>query len=520
MTGISLISLFNEFPFRIQQGKPDNTIIRRIIADSRKVEPGDLFVATKGGNFDAHRFIPQALERGAVAVVGMEPGIKLQVPYIQVENSRQGLAYLAASKYDHPARKLTVVGVTGTDGKTTTCNILYEILVAAGFKTGMITTVNAVIGGDVFDTGFHVTTPDALEVQAYLAKMVDSGLTHVILETTSHGWAQYRVDACEIDVGIVTNITHEHLDEHGSYSKYRAAKARMLETLEVTRDKPWGNPRLAVLNADDTSFDYLKSATPTSWISYGKTPQAQVIPRNIELTPSGLQFIAVGPDWELPVQSKLVGEFNVYNILAALTGAIHGLDVPLEAAALGVTAMDGIPGRMEPIDLGQSFTALVDFAHTPNALKNAIRTAKMMTDGQVITVFGSAGLRDREKRRMMAEVSVEMADLSVITAEDPRTESLDAILSEMGLGAKKAGGVKDETYWTVADRGEAIRFSLRLANPGDVVVVCGKGHEQSMCFGDVEYPWDDRIALTAALAEFLGKEGPQMPVLPTSPKRI
>jgi UDP-N-acetylmuramoyl-L-alanyl-D-glutamate--2,6-diaminopimelate ligase len=212
----------------------------------------------------------------------------------------------------------------------------------------------------------------------------------------------------------------------------------------------------------------------------------------------------------------LVGAFNVSNCLAALTATVYGLGIKPEVAALGIASLEGIPGRMERIDLGQPFTAIVDFAHTPNALKSALEAARTMTKGRVITVFGSAGLRDKEKRRMMAETSAELADLTVLTAEDPRTESLEGILEEMAAGARSRNGREGETFWRVADRGEAIRFALQLARPGDVVLSCGKGHEQSMCFGQTEYLWDDRTAMRAALAESLGTEGPPMPYLPSS----
>jgi UDP-N-acetylmuramoyl-L-alanyl-D-glutamate--2,6-diaminopimelate ligase len=512
----TLKEIFADIPVKVLAGEPDGTEVGRVVADSREVKPGDLFVATRGEHFDAHRFIPQAVAQGAAAVVGMDPGLVLAVPYIRVENSRQALAHLAAAIHDFPARKLTVIGVTGTDGKTTTCNLLYQILLAAGLKSGMITTVNAVIGDQVLDTGFHVTTPDAVDMQAYLEQMVGAGLTHAILETTSHGWAQYRVDGCEIDIGVVTNITHEHLDEHGSYKNYRAAKARLFESLGETRLKPQGNPRLAVLNADDVSFEYLKSKIATQWVSYGIEKPAGVTGLDIVHEPGGMRFRAVGADWEATLFSHLAGSYNVSNILAAATAAVVGLGIDPGMVEAGVRNLGGIPGRMERIDMGQNFSAFVDFAHTPNALKNALASAREMTQGRVIAVFGSAGLRDREKRRMMAEISAKMADLTVLTAEDPRTESLEGILAEMASGAARAGGVEGETFWRVPDRGDAIRFGLRLAQAGDLVLACGKGHEQSMCFGQTEVPWDDRTAMRAALAEYLGVNGPQMPNLPTN----
>jgi UDP-N-acetylmuramoyl-L-alanyl-D-glutamate--2,6-diaminopimelate ligase len=421
-----------------------------------------------------------------------------------------------------------VIGVTGTDGKTTTTNLIYQILLTAGIKAGMISTVNAVIGDEVLDTGFHVTTPDAHDVQRYLARMVEAGLTHVVLETTSHGWAQYRVDACEFDIGVVTNITHEHMDEHGSYENYRAAKARLFSSLEITSEKPQGNPRLSVINRDDLkSFDFLNDFIKVKKLNYGLSEGADVRAVDIHYSPSGIHFTAKSRDFSVSISSKLVGAFNISNCLAAWTATVYGLKLKPDVAAQGIASLEGIPGRMERIDLGQNFTAIVDFAHTPNALKVALEAAREMLSrsgrklpsatgrSRLIAVFGSAGLRDREKRRMMAEVSAELADLTVLTAEDPRSESLDGILEEMAAGARSRGGREGESFWRVPDRGEAIRFALRLAREGDIVMSCGKGHEQSMCFGKREHLWDDRTAMRAALSELLGIEGPAMPYLPT-----
>jgi UDP-N-acetylmuramoyl-L-alanyl-D-glutamate--2,6-diaminopimelate ligase len=519
----TLSHLFEEFPLPYSAVRFSDVPVNGIAIDSRKVAPGDLFVAMGGGTADGHRYIPSAIEKGAVAIIGEQEYPMGQIanpPYIRVANARQSLAYLAAAFYGFPARKLTMIGVTGTDGKTTTSNLLHQILLAAGIKAGMISTVNAVIGDEVLDTGFHVTTPDAPDVQRYLVKMADAGLTHVVLETTSHGWAQFRVDACEFDVAVVTNITHEHLDYHGSYENYRAAKARLFESLALTKTKPQGNPRLGILNRDDQSYEYLAKITPTSFKSYGLHPGADVQAVDIRYDPSGIRFTAKADDWRVPVTSKLVGGYNVSNCLAALSAAVIGLGIAPEAAAQGIFNLEGVPGRMERIDLGQNFSAIVDFAHTPNALKVAIEAAREMLPAakqkkRIIAIFGSAGLRDKEKRRMMAEVSAELADLTVLTAEDPRTESLDAILAEMANGAISKGGVEGQTFWRVPDRGEAIRFALKLAQPGDMVLACGKGHEQSMCFDTTEYLWDDRTAMRAALSELLGMAGPQMPYLPT-----
>jgi len=319
------------------------------------------------------------------------------------------------------------------------------------------------------------------------------------------------VGACEFDIGVVTNIQHEHLDYHGSFDAYRAAKARLFTHLAKTVSKASGNPRLAVLNHDDASFPYLQEVIAREnegmgegafvrTVSYGLTPQADVFATEPESTTWGLRFEAAGPEFRLPVESSLVGRYNVANILAALTATITGLGISPEAARYGIKNLAGIPGRMERLDLGTEFLTVV---------------ARRATGGRVIAIFGSAGLRDRAKRRLMAEIGAELADLIVLTAEDPRTESLDSILAEMAAGATARGSVEGRTFWRVPDRGEAIRLGISLAQPGDMVLALGKGHEQSMCFGATEYPWDDRLAMRAAVAEYLGVSGPEMPYLPT-----
>ncbi len=489
-----------------------------IAIDSRQVKPGDLFVALIGGNADGHGYISAAVANGAAAVIGSKPAgeVDSTVAYIQVEDTRNALAHLSAALNGFPARSMTVIGVTGTDGKTTTCNLIYQILLAAGLKAGIISTVNAVIGGRVIDTGFHVTTPEAPEVQAYLRQMKEAGVTHVVLEATSHGLAQHRATACEFDIGVVTNITHEHLDYHGSYEGYREAKAMLFRHLESTVEKACSNPRLAVLNRDDRSFEFLDGLVKGRKATYSLKRGADVSAEGIRYDPSGLHFTAVLPSGDrVLVDSELVGAYNLANILAALTAAMVGLGIAPQAARAGILATRSIPGRMEQIEMGQDFLAIVDFAHTPNALKVALETARQMTSGRVIAAFGSAGLRDREKRRLMAEVSARLADVTILTAEDPRTESLDDILAEMAGAASAQGGVEGETFFRVPDRGEAIRLGVRLARPGDLVIACGKGHEQSMCFGETEYHWDDRTAMRAALAERLGLDGYSMPYLPT-----
>ncbi|MFN2121441.1 MAG: UDP-N-acetylmuramoyl-L-alanyl-D-glutamate--2,6-diaminopimelate ligase [Anaerolineales bacterium] len=520
---VELRRVLDDMPVPYECDFPLTTQISGVAIDSRAVKSGDLFVALRGGSADGHDFAAGAIARGAVAVAGDRPLPGLGVPYIRFRDSREALSWIAAGFYGRPGRQLTVIGVTGTDGKTTTTNLIHQILLSAGLKAGMISSVNAIIGDRAMDTGFHVTTPDAQDLQRYMAQMVEAGCSHAILETTSHGWAQHRADACEFDIGVVTNITHEHLDEHGSFENYRAAKARLFESLERTHAKEPLRKRLAVLNRDDASFTFLKGHARTELVSYGLDPAADVHAEQVAAGEAGLKFVVVDGPLRIAIDTPLLGQYNVSNCLAAFAVATRGLGIDPEVAARGIRSLDAVSGRMERIRMGQPFEALVDFAHTPNALRVALQAARQLLPsdrpGRVIVVFGSAGLRDREKRRLMAETAAELADLTVLTAEDPRTESLDAILAEMAAGAAARGAREGETFWRIADRGEAIAFALNLAREGDVVMACGKGHEQSMCFGRVEYPWDDRVALRSALAEQLGVVGPAMPYLPTQDKQ-
>lgn len=501
--------------------------ITGITFDSRNVQPGNIFVALKGENTDGHRYITQAIQLGASAVVGSEPQKTLSVPYIRVQDSRQALATLSAAFYDFPARKLTVIGVTGTDGKTTTVNLIFQILRATGIHAGMISTVNAVIGDEVLDTGFHVTTPEANFIQQYLAKMVVVGITHVVLEATSHGLAQHRVTDCEFDIGVVTNITHEHLDYHGNYDAYLSAKAKLIANLALSSPKMNEINRLAVLNRDDDSYNFLSNSvqSPVQQVSYGLVPGADILADEIISNADGVSFIVRGERFHDQFTTNLVGNYNVLNCLAAIATTVHGLEIDIGTVKTGISALSKLPGRMEFINLGQDFIAIVDFAHTPNALKRALLSAReLLLDDiekkqpghqRVIAIFGSAGLRDRAKRQMMAEISGEIADITVLTAEDPRTESLEDILTEMKSGVEAKGGIEGQTYFIVPDRGEAIRLGISIAHPGDIVLALGKGHEQTMCFGETEYPWDDRVAMRAAISEHLGIPGTEMPFLPT-----
>lgn len=360
--------------------------------------------------------------------------------------------------FGFPSRKLTVVGVTGTDGKTTTTTLIYEILKNAGVKSSMITSVHAVIAGRAYDTGFHVTTPSAWWVQKYLAEAVDHGDTHMVLEVTSHALAQYRVFGVRFAVGVITNVTHEHLDWHRTFREYLHTKLKLLKQAEIP-----------VVNRDEAalyvpSLPYLQHKP---YITYGIRRDSMVNPKSY------------------PFRTKLPGEFNKYNVLAALSAA-DALGIPRKTATAAVRAFSGVVGRMEVIQ-EKPFGVIVDFAHTPNALHKALATARKLTKKRLIHVFGSAGLRDRSKRPLMGKASAKYCDLIVLTEEDYRTESVERIMDAIQKGIPASKNVVRFPL-----RADALAFAVKEARAGDLIIATGKGHEKSLCRGKTEYPWSDQ----------------------------
>ena len=487
-----LLATLPNFTTALSPTAAEGLQITGVTDDSRQVQAGNAFVAYRGIGADGHHYIPDAIKRGAAVIVcerDWNAGAILATPIVRVRDGREAFAWLCAAWHDFPSRRMSMIGVTGTDGKTTTSNLIFKILKAAGLSAGMISTVNAVIGTQELDTGLHTTTPDADEFQGYLAQMRDAGMTHGVLEITSHGLAQHRVDGTAFSIATITNITQDHLDLHGTHEAYRTAKGKLF-TLA----------RKHVLNADDPfSFNYLWQMPAEARVIYTRQPAMApranqtsdnwIVATHVEHQPAAMQLQVVTPAGELDIATSLIGDFNVSNILAAI-GTATLLDIPAQHIQAGIAALQGIPGRMERIDGGQDYLAVVDFAHTPNSLDNCLRTLKQITPGKLIVVFGCAGERDAQKRPLMGRIAAEQADVVVLTAEDPRRESLDAIMDEVEAGAR---AIQSETKITrVADRGDAIRLACSLARAGDTVAVCGKGHEQSMCFGTTEVPWDDR----------------------------
>ena len=405
-------------------------------------------------------------------------------------------ALAGAAIFLFPSLKLKVIGVTGTDGKTTTVHLIYHILSETGEKVSMISTVQAKIRQKNIDTGFHVTTPDPIKVQQLLRKMLNAKSEYAILEATSHGLAQERVAFVKFFASAITNITHEHLDYHKTYEHYLNSKAKILNGV-----------KLRVLNVDDKSFDKLKLRGGGQLVSYGIKNKADFKARDIEQSIEGLTFEIHFTDKreakKIKIKSSILGEYNVYNILAAFALTFN-LGVEPEAIASSIATFRGIEGRMQYINIGQDFDTVVDFAHTPEGLRSALKTLKTVKKGRLISVFGCAGERDVGKRRLMGEIAAELSDLSIFTAEDPRSEGVNKIIDEIEAGALKESGVPEVTFWKVPDRKEAIyKAIVEFAKKDDTVAIFGKGHEKSMNIGGVEYPWSDENVAREALKERL-----------------
>jgi len=394
------------------------------------------------------------------------------------------VAIVAVVFYRFPGETMTVIGVTGTSGKTTTAHLIYEILKSAGEKVSIISSVNAIINGKIYDTGFHVTTPNAIKLQKFMRTAANGGCKYFIIEITSHAIDQQRIWGSSIDVAVVTNVTHEHLDYHKTFDRYRTTKAKILSLA-----------KFCVLNKDDAAFNFLKKKVKGQLWSFSTDQQADITPSTIS------------------AQTILLGKFNLSNSLAAVAVA-KILKIEDQIIVKTISNFIGVPGRMEEINSPNNKRILIDFAHKPDALLAALEAAREVTKKNLIAVFGSAGLRDKQKRPMMGEIAAKCADYIVLTAEDPRTEDVRKIIDEIAQGclkgqAKEADKVNLEPkilnngkkyFWRIPDRQEAINFAIRkLAKNGDLVIICGKGHEKSMCWGNIEFPWDEFKAVEKAL---------------------
>jgi len=480
--------------------------ISAVCHDSRRVGPGALFVAVPGFRVDGHDYIREALAGGAVGVVvqadrrakwqaAVEEG---RLAAIVVPDSRRALATLAAAFHDHPGRRLRVIGVTGTDGKTTTIHLISALLEAAGHRTGLLSTVHCKVGDRLSSNRYRFTTPEAPQVQALLAEMADAGVDYAILESSSHGLALHRLDGCEYDVAVMTNVTADHLDFHRSREEYLAAKGRLFAMLDQAADK--GVDKVAVLNADEPAAAHFAGLTQARIVTYGVQKAADLQATDIAPTEWGSRFRLRAEGNELEVAVGLPGLFNVHNSLAAAAVALsQGMSLAVVKDALG--SFPGVPGRLERIDEGQPFTVVVDFAHAPGALRRVLAFLRERCQGQLIVVFGCIGEREKPRRLGMGLAAGELADFAVLTNDNPFQEDTQAILAEIAQGVEKAGRHEGHHFVRIPERREAIAHALAMAVEGDIVLLAGKGHEQSITIGDTVIPWDERRVAGELLRE-------------------
>lgn len=472
--------------------------VQAIAYDSRKVNEGSLFVAIPGFHRDGADFASAAVRAGAVAVVVERP-LALEVPVALVDDARAALADLAAELFDHPTARLRVVGVTGTDGKTTTVHLVSDVLEAAGERTGFATTVDFKVADQVWENETRQSTQEAVEVQELCAELLVSGGTWLVLEATSHALALRKLRRVDVDIAVFTNLTPEHLDFHGTLQAYLEAKGLLFEALGRGADK--GVAKAAVLNADDPHWRYLADrAAGARVLTYGIDALADIQASVVAEDASGsrVKVSALGESMDLRL--PLVGRFNVQNALAAI-GAGLAAGVSLDRCRDALQAARPVRGRMERIDVGQPFRVVVDYAHTPESLEKVLALLRPLTPGRLIAVFGSAGERDRAKRPHLAAVAARYADHFVITQEDPRLEDPAQILAEIEAGAVEAGKRRGEDYRVIADRAEAIRAAIATAGAGDTVLLAGKGHEGSIIVGEEKRPWDEAATAREALRE-------------------
>lgn len=456
--------------------------------DSRKVKPGDTFVAIPGAKFDGADFIPQAIANGAKVIVAerkveVPAGIKLEI----VPSARQALAYLSAKYYDFPSRKLKLIGVTGTNGKTTITYLVQAILKEAGYRVEVIGTINS-----------PLTTPESADLQAELARMVEEGVSHCVMEVSSHALAQDRVYACDFDIAIFTNLTRDHLDYHGTMENYLAAKRKLFEMLS--------EDGVAIVNVDDPASKSIIEAVKGEVVPYG-LKQAKHELRStkyseFDVRTSGVVILEkemILKINSMEIRSPLVGMHNVYNILAAFQcGLVLGL--PLAVIKRGIESVKVVPGRQEEIDCGQPFRVIVDFAHSPDSLQKLLETYRSLVKGKIILVFGCPGERDQGKRPLMGKIAGEMADFVIVTTDDPHGENPEEIAKDIEVGLKEFGESK---YKIILERKQAIKEALKAAKAGDLVLLAGRGHEKFQDFSGRKVPIDDKEVAKEVLISLL-----------------
>ncbi|WP_129626392.1 UDP-N-acetylmuramoyl-L-alanyl-D-glutamate--2,6-diaminopimelate ligase [Candidatus Oscillochloris fontis] len=481
--------------------------------DSRQVRPGWLFVAVRGFHVDGHQYVDHALKAGAVALVvdvrHWDGPTTLGVPLITVADSRVALAPLAANFYARPGAQLRTIGITGTKGKSTTTDLVSQVLEGGGLSTGMISTVDFKIGSRRWPNTTRQSTPEAPEIQGLLREMVDAGCTYAVLESTSHALSPHwnRLGNVYFDVAVFLNVTHEHLDYHGSFEQYRADKTRLFALLGEGQSEACchlgaGSERAvwAIANADDPNYQFFLDAAPiyARRLTFGVRAEADLRAHEVQTGPSGSHLRVTTPWGEAQIHLQIPGSFNVSNALAALSVALSQ-GVPLERAIAALEAVPGIRGRMQPIHMGQPFDVIVDYAHNPDSFEQVLSMLRPLTKGRIIAVFGSAGERDRAKRAVQGEIAGRYADLLVLTDEDPRGEDPAAIIAELVEGAERVGKRSGDGYCCIPNRSEAIHVAIAAAQPGDLVLLLGKGHEGTIIYASGAIPWDEAEVARQAL---------------------
>lgn len=461
--------------------------VRGIAQDSRQVQQGYVFIARRGAVVDGHHFIPKALEQGASAIIGegWADAVNLPVPYIQVHDDKIAVAVSASAFYGHPSSQLLSIGITGTDGKTTSSSLLHHILSAA-HPTGLLSTAGIKIAQRSLPMQGHFTTPEATEVQRYLAEFVVEGLSHAVIESSSHGFAMHRLDGIAYAMGIVTNLTPEHLDYHKTLEHYRHSKAELVRRAKIS-----------ILNSDDPHYAYFASQASGEVISYGLAKTASWQGELLEASAAGLRFTVQHESEVHEVFLPMLGTYNIYNALAAMAAAYH-CGMTLESIIAALADFRGVAGRMQIVQ-AEPFAVIVDFAHTPEALAKAIVSVRPQTYGDVIVLTGAAGERDASKREKLGQIAVEYADKTIFTEEDYRSENLESILHALREGARQAGGIETQNFWLIPERTEAIRAAISMTKAGDSVLLCGKGHENTLERGQESIVWDEIGVARAAL---------------------
>ena len=469
--------------------------VHAITDDSRAVTAGSLFVAVKGERVDGHRFVEQAIKAGAVAVVAQAAVASGPLPFVQVADSRKALGLLGSRFYGDPSARLKMIGVTGTNGKTTTTYLCKSLLEGIGRRVGLIGTVGYQIGQETLPASH--TTPGALDLQALLAKMVEGGLNAAVMEVSSHALALDRTAGCEYDVAVFTNLTQDHLDFHHTMDEYFEAKLRLFTGL--AGGKKTG--KRAIVNLDDPRGGAILAACPVPAWGYAMKNQADIKAERVRLSLAGTTFTAATPSGSFAVESRLVGEHNVYNLLGAIGVALDSgatSDQVCEAAA----QITNVPGRFERVSSGQDFTVVVDYAHTEDALLRLLTAAQTLKTGRIITVFGCGGDRDRGKRPKMGRAAVEYSDVVILTSDNPRTEDPMAILHEVEIGVRDALALRNHVqYHMVPDRREAIGAAIHEARRDDMVLIAGKGHEDYQIIGTKKFHFDDREVAREAIQQ-------------------